>query len=260
MDQSVEESGGEEVARRCGVHGVHRQPGHVGALLASLAHGASPAHLHDGHLRHRGELPQRHLGVVLSAEGDSLLLVGKDDVHVVLHQMLHEVVVRPDDVPRCQVVAHPHPRFLGCTHHLLDEVVVLHQITFHVQDGVVADEVRVGLELDLGRHAQVRGEGALAVLRDEGRGHARVALVAHPQPGVDASLAGARGEERAHRVGSHRAHEPHRVAQQGHGVDGVGGTSARGNLVRKGAHGSCQFLVSRTVHMSHASLGKLKPI
>ena len=140
-----------------------------------------------------------------------------------------------------------------------DEVAVLHQIALNI-DRIDAVEPCVADVLDAhrGGRPQEGGEGALAVGRDEGRGHTRRQR-RRGQVEVRAGRRKTVGEEGTVGVGAHLARHSRGHAQMSQRHDGVAGRAARRAVTLVGGHARRDGLKRGLVNELHRALrqGKL---
>ena len=141
MGEAKEEAAGKEVARRCGIDHGDAACGHPRLFVSAPGHGPLGTQLHHSDVALTCQAGQRSLGRSLAREGQALLLIGKDDVHIVLHQMAEEVEVGPHHIGAGQVDAHPKSFAASHAESSLDQVVVLHQISLHMQQAVATQHL-----------------------------------------------------------------------------------------------------------------------
>ena len=185
-------------------------------------------------------MPQGLQRVALSGEGAGFLLVGKDDVDVVLHQMAEVGEVRCHDVVACQVETEHCAGLHGCPADGFHQFVVLHQVALDVCQLGVLEELRRDVGgLQRGGCAETGAEGALSVGRDEGVRHAGRQAAPH-QPGIDADVPETFGIEASQCIVACLAHKSHLVAQVRQCEYGVAGAASGGLFHGQTLHAGLQ--------------------
>ena len=228
-------------------------------FVARLDHGAVLAHLHHRNLAVAGQfvdgLARFQLG-----EGLGLRLVGEDDIHVILHQIVEEGVVGFHHVIGCHVDGYDAARFLGEAHRPCDKLLVLNQISLDMEIVVALEEGRVKVvRAQLQGGAHIAGEGALRIGAGDEHHAAAAGLGAVEHVGMDAVLLHGALEEVPQVVVADLAQEAALHAEDGGAGDGIGGAAARHVL-------DAVFLqrvpdaVSRLhVYVLHAAQGQVVP-
>ncbi len=198
-------------------------------------------------------------GSSLAREGLRFVLVGEDDVDVVAHESAQEFEVFLHDVETRQIERHLKPAALRRAYGLLDQFVVLYEVTFDVETVVTGEKVRPDLfGREFERCAEVGDHRPLAVGRDQRHALAGALLPAEDDR-LDAQIVERLLEEVARGVGAHLADEAHAAAQLRHRADRVARRAAQRERVGESRHGFRDFGLEFRVHEAHRAFGKSEP-
>ena len=216
--------------------------------------------LHDGQLAQLRKHLQGIERLALAGEGFRFVLVGKNDIDVILNERAQKFQVGLHDIETRQVDRHLQTAGFSRTDRTGNQLVILHQITFDIKTVVTFENSGRNLcRTQLQRSPQERHHRPFPIGRNKRHTPSR-ALLPPENKGFYTQVLKSLNKEISRLVGSHLADKAHVATQTGHRPDRIAGRSSERERVRQTGDRFRNLGLQGGIHQAHRTFRQIERI